>query len=67
MVYGTMSDFRDEICLLYLGDITIFSKSFEQHVEDVRKVLRRLQENGIKLKASKCSLFKEKVKFLRLS
>ena len=59
-----LSDLRDETCLPYLDDVIIFSKSFEQHVEDVKKVLRRLQENGIKLKASKCSLFKKQVKFL---
>ena len=58
------SDLRDEICLPYLDDVIIFSKAFEQHVEDVRKVLRRLRENGIKVISSKCALFKKQVKFL---
>ena len=50
--------------LPYLDNIIIFSISFEQHVEDVRKVVQCLRENGIKLKARKCSLFKQQVKFL---
>ena len=60
----TLEDFRDEFAVPYLDDIIIFSKSFEEHIEHLRLVLRRLKEKGLKLKMEKCDFFKNQVKFL---
>ena len=41
-------------CLVYLDDIVIFEKTFEEHLTRLRIVLGRLDQAGLTLKASKC-------------
>ena len=59
-----MSGVAFEICLCYLVDIIVYSATLEEHFARLEKVLGRLQQAGLKLKPSKCSLLQKSVEFL---
>lgn len=44
-------------CLVYIDDIVVFSKSYEEHITHLDKVLRAIEEAGITLSPNKCHLF----------
>ena len=50
--------------LIYIDDVIIFSKSFEDHLVHLEKVFRRLREANVKLIPGKCSFVKQKVNYL---
>ena len=53
-----------ERCLVYLDDIIVFEKSFDEALKNLTLVFERLRQAGLRLKPSKCSLFQSSVKFL---
>ncbi|XP_035858119.1 uncharacterized protein LOC118495270 [Sander lucioperca] len=59
-----LAPLRDECCIPYLDDILCFARTFEDHVEGLRKVLRALQSHGVKLRPTKCDLFKQEVRYV---
>ncbi len=59
-----MGDLNLTQCLVYLDDIIVFSSTFEEHLQRLTAVFQRLQEYGLKLKPSKCCLFKQRVNYL---
>ena len=51
-------------CLIYLDDVIVFSKTPEEHLVRMRVVFDRLREHGLKLKPSKCDIFKSEINYL---
>lgn len=49
---------------VYLDDIIIFSRSFQEHLEHTRIVLKRIQDWGLSLKLSKCRFASTSAVFL---
>ncbi|GFQ71956.1 retrovirus-related Pol polyprotein from transposon 17.6 [Trichonephila clavata] len=53
-----------EACLVYLDDIIIVGRSFEEHLNNIRRVLQKLKEANLELSPSKCHLFRREVTYL---
>ena len=51
-------------CLIYLDDVIVFSETPEEHLLRMRVVLDCLREHGLKLKPSKCDVFKLEINYL---
>ena len=49
---------REHFCIVYLDDVIIFSKSFNDHVRHVREVLAALHTHRFQLNPPKCVFFK---------
>lgn len=50
--------------LIYLDDLIIVSKTFDEHLERLQLVFNWFQEHGLKLKPSKCQLMRQEVQYL---
>ena len=53
-----------EVVLAFLDDVVVLGKSFEDHMNNLRDVLRRFRSFRLKLKPRKCELFRRQVEFL---
>ena len=59
-----LADLQWTTCLVYLDDIIVFGRSFQEHLSRLGEVLNKLQTANLKVKPSKCNLFSTKVKYL---
>ena len=59
-----MKDLIGKGVYVYLDDILIYSKTFEEHLTILTEVLKRLEEANMKLNATNCQLFKKQVEYL---
>ncbi|BHF82042.1 hypothetical protein SprV_0802517800 [Sparganum proliferum] len=51
-------------CLVYMDDIIVLEKDFDNHLADLRSVFLSLKQAGLTLNPSKCVLIRPRVKFL---
>jgi hypothetical protein len=63
-VNDTLREYLDIFCAVYIDDILIYSKSRKEHKEHVRKILAKLEEAGLYVKAEKCEFSVSQTSFL---
>ena len=51
-------------CIIYLDDIIVFSQAPKEHLHRPRAVFNKLKAAGLKVKPSKCDLFKQQINYL---
>ena len=64
LMENCLGDMNMHSCLIYLDDIVVFSRTFDEHIERLEKVFERLVEAGLKLSPAKCNLFQKELKYL---
>ena len=60
----TFAGLSYEVALVYLDDVIVFGRNFEEHLNRLELVFQRLSENRLKIKGSKCNFFQKRVNFL---
>lgn len=61
---AVLAGYHWKFLIVYLDDIIIFSKTFQQHIKDLTQVFERLRQANVKLKTSKCKLFQRDLVYL---
>ena len=63
-VHECPGDVQWETCLINLDNVIVFGKTELQTLDRLDAILSRIGQAGLKLKPSKCSLFKKRAHYL---
>lgn len=58
------TDSEPDFVSVYIDDILVFSKTLEEHLEHLKKVIERIVQVGLKLKPSKCKFVQKELEYL---
>ncbi|GET00072.1 enzymatic polyprotein; endonuclease; Reverse transcriptase, putative [Rhizophagus clarus] len=69
---GTFQRYMDNILkdmlwkntMVYLDDVNIYSKTFEEHLQHLEEVLKRVEKTGLKINPEKCHFCTQSLQFL---
>ena len=64
LMQNCMGELNFIYCLIYLDDLIVFLWTAEEHLHHICVVFDCLQEYNLKLKPSKCNLFREEINYL---
>lgn len=64
LMQAVLSGLEGRTCFVYLDDVLVVSKTFEQHLQHLAEVFEQLKQAGLRLKPKKCLLIREEVPYL---
>ena len=64
LMESVLKGLKLKTCLIYLDDVIIYGRSFEEELERLDEVFSRFASAGLKLKSRKCVLFQKSVAYL---
>ena len=64
LMSNVLGDHIGVICLCYLDDVIVFAKTQRELLERLDQIFTRLSQYGLKVKPSKCVLFRTEIQFL---
>src|ERR1700686_4656636 len=64
LMQSVFSKYLDEFVIIFLDDILVYSKSFDEHLKHLECVLQTLRQHKLYAKSSKCEFSKNELSFL---
>ena len=64
VMQGILAPYLWLFCLVYIDDIVVYSKSYEDHITHLDKVLTAIEHSGITLLPTKCHMFYDSILLL---
>jgi hypothetical protein len=61
---NVLNGLQNEICLVYLDDVIVFSTSLQEHIVNLRQVFQRLREANLKIQLEKSEFLKKETAYL---
>src|SRR5207245_4846294 len=59
-----LMEYLDEFVVVYIDDILIYSKMFDEHLEHLERVFEKLREAKLMIKLKKCKFSEQNIEFL---
>ena len=64
LIESCLGDLNLNWCIIYLDDVVVYTPTIEEHLKRLSGVFQKLKEAGLKLKPSKCQLFRKSMSYL---
>ena len=64
LMESCLGDLNLNWCIIYLDDVVVYAPTVKEHLKRLEGVFQELKRAGLKLKPSKCELFKQSISYL---